>query len=144
MEVTRAVFVLVVIFVINVLFVSFGLANTDLLNQSTPTTGGIGDITDTNTMPNTNVNPSEEGGNLTDNPGLLRVIPDAGEGYDNFKAIKNNLGNLVWGYRNVFVIMGLPTTLVFLFTGIIGFIQILCLFTLIGSLISVFTGGGVR
>lgn len=144
MKISSAVFILVAIFAINLLLYGFGLTNPDFVNQTNPLNSNLNNITDITTKPETSVIESEAGGNLTDNQDVLRALPDSGTGYDNYKMIKDGLSNLVWGYRNAFVVLGLPTILLFLFTGIIGFIQVLCLFTIIGSFISVFTGGGFR
>jgi len=146
MKISTAVFVIVLIFMMNGLLVASGLTNISILDHTRPldrdtTPSNIIDLT---TIPQTGIDYTEGGEGFTDNPAILRALPDASKGYDSYKFIRDNIGNLVWGYRNAFVLIGLPSILVYLLTGVIGFIQVLCLFTIIGNFISIFTGGGFR
>lgn len=137
----RAVFVLILIFVINFIFVGLGLATADELNTVSPITQDIDTITDNTNKVGVNVPESAEGGAVSDT--APQVLPDSGDMYDNYKYIKTNVGNFVWGYKNAFVNMGLPSAIVFLLTGIIAIIQIFCVFIIVSTLVSSVTGGGI-
>lgn len=136
----RAVFILILIFVLNFVFVGLGLGTASDLNTVSPIDQNITTITDNTNKVGTNITTSPAGGTVYNS--LPTTAPDSGDMFDNYDYIKNNIGNFVWGYKNVFVNMGLPSAFVFLFTGIIAIIQIFCVFIIVGALISAFTGGG--
>lgn len=62
------------------------------------------------------------------------------EGYQGYVTTKELLRNLMFGYQNIFILIGLSPLLVILFTGIIGIIQIGLLFYIALQIISVIRG----
>lgn len=138
---SRAVYILILIFVINFVFVGLGLATSQELDTVSPINQDIDTITNNTNKVQVNVTTSESGGDVSDSQ--PQVLPDSGDMYDNYKYIKNNVGNLVWGYKNAFVNMGLPSAIIFLLTGVIAIIQIFCVFIIVSSLVSSISGGGI-
>ena len=136
----RAVFVLILIFVLNFVFVGLGLGAESDLNTVSPIDQDITTISDNANKVGTNLPSNPSGGSVfNEKPS---TTPDSGDMFDNYSYIKENIGNFVWGYKNVFINIGLPSAFVFLFTGIMAIIQMFCLFIIISALISAFTGGG--
>lgn len=53
------------------------------------------------------------------------------------------LGGILFGYRFVFISLGLPTLMVWLFTGIVAFVQAMCLLYLYSYVSSILRGGSI-
>jgi hypothetical protein len=79
----------------------------------------------------------------SDNPNYVSVAPKSKESYTSFDTALGLVYGLTFGYSAIFVLLGLPTLIVFLLVSIIGVIQLFCLFYMTAYFIGIFRGASI-
>lgn len=136
----KAYLFLVILFSINIVTIGLGLStfsNTEYINITGQSEEEIMEA----------LNPTEpvqdslpaSGSSITEQANQGSKLGWA-EGYQGYVTTKELLRNLMFGYQNIFILIGLSPLLVILFTGIIGIIQIGLLFYIALQIISVIRG----
>jgi hypothetical protein len=70
----------------------------------------------------------------------INFLSDVLSGANTFIAL---LGGIFFGYRYIFISLGLPVLFVWLFTGIVMFVQAVCLLYLASYVSSILRGGSI-
>ena len=136
----KAYLFLVILFSINIVTIGLGLSafnNEEYMNITGQTEEEIMEAL-TPTEPVQDSLPAE-GSSISEQANQGSRLGWA-EGYQGYVTTKELLRNLMFGYQNIFILIGLSPLLVILFTGIIGIIQIGLLFYIALQIISVIRG----
>ena len=139
--INRIVLFLLVLLSINICLVGLGIANEqllykmDLLDGNTP-----GQVYQQSNVIEPGGITNTESGRVFDQTQTAQVVPNSGTTYAAFNTLFGLLFGLAFGYSSIFVLLGLPTLLVYLFTAIIAGIQIACVFYLGSYLIGIIRG----
>lgn len=136
----KAYLFLVILFSINIMTIGLGLnaySNVDYVNITGQTEEEIMSALEP-------VEPEQEtlpagGSSITEQQSQGSKL-GWNDGYSGYTTTRELLKNLMFGYQNIFILIGLSPLLVILFTGIIGIIQIGILFYFALQIISVIRG----
>jgi len=139
----RILLFLFVLFSINVCLVGLGVANEQMLYKMNILDKPVDDISE---GANVNVYGGQQqqtSGYAVDNPNYLSTAPSSKESKASFDKTMGLIYGLTIGYSAIFVLLGLPSLLVFLLTAIIGIFQIFAIFYMTSYFIGIFRGASI-
>lgn len=136
---------LIILFSINVSLVGMGLVDNTWSNKisvldSTPST--LVTNYNSNDLNVTSGQEIEGGTDSTTDSEQISGIPYKTGIFSRSQRIITLLEGLTIGYASIFIIMGLPTLIVWLLTGIIALLQFIATFYLLAYIFSILRGGG--
>lgn len=146
-SISKITTVVVVLFAINVVCVMLGLVPDSWAQKVNAFDQNIGyqNVVSSysgNTL-NVYTDDLNQSTDATDDASLLSGVPYRTDVYAKSHTFWNTLRNLTVGYIGVLIAIGLPSLMVWLLGGILGFIEFICILMLLGHIYSIIRGGGV-
>ena len=146
-SISKITTVVVVLFAINIVCVMLGLVPDSWSQKVSPFDQNVSYNNVVSSYSNNSLNVYTEDLNqstdATDDASLLSGVPYRTDIYAKSHTFWNTLRNLTVGYIGVLIGMNLPSLMVWLIGGILGFIEFICILMLLGHIFSIIRGGGV-
>ena len=138
--INKILFFLGLLFAIEMVVVAVGLNDTSLMTADPLFTWDLDDMTNENTDVSVISYNTGEADEVINSSGIPSVLPEITEGYGQSKTILNRIGDLMFGWRHIFILLKIPAVISYGLVKLIALLQIFSAFYLIAYFIAALRG----